>query len=67
MTLNEFIENLQKLQAQGHGDLQVFYRHDPSGDCGTLSTASVAKACMWQCGPYLLEEGEPFISIHAEN
>jgi hypothetical protein len=67
MTLNKFIENLVKLQAQGHGDLEVFYRHGASGDCGPLSSAFVTDEIDDQCGPFDLNEGQEYISIYAGN
>ena len=51
MTLTKFIENLQKLQAEGHGDKEVFYRQGASGDCG----------------PFDLDEGQEYVSIYAGN
>jgi hypothetical protein len=38
MILSKFIIQLQALEAQGHGDSTVFYRHGASGDCGELSS-----------------------------
>ena len=65
MTLNRFIEQLQKLQAEGHGTKQVFYRHGVSGDCGPLSSARVSDEVNDECGPFDLDEGEEYISIYA--
>jgi hypothetical protein len=42
MKLSEFIKQLSALEAQGHGDLVVYYRHGSSGDCGRLSSARLA-------------------------
>jgi len=67
MKLNKFVECLQKLQLEGHGDLEVFYRHGASGDCGKLSTAFVTNHIEDECGPFDLEEGEFYISIYAGN
>ena len=66
MKLNEFVAGLQKLIDQGHGDLQVFYRHGASGDCGELSNAYVADE-VEDTGPFDLEDGEKYISIYAGN
>lgn len=66
MTLDKFIENLQKLQSEGHGQKQVFYRHGASGDCGPLSSAIVDNEVS-ECGPFDLDEGEQYISIYAGN
>jgi hypothetical protein len=66
MTLTKFIENLQKLQAEGHGDKQVFYRHGASGDCGKLSSAYISDEVS-ECGPFDLDEGQEYVSIYAGN
>jgi len=66
MTLDKFIEQLQKLQAQGHGDLEVFYRHGASGDCGQLSSARVTDE-VEDTGPFDLEDGQEYVSIYAGN
>ena len=67
MKLNDFIANLVKLQEQGHGDLEVFYRHGASGDCGLLSSARVTDEIDDQCGPFDLAGHEQYISIYAGN
>lgn len=36
MNLNQHIENCLKLQAEGHGNKEVFYRQSSSGDCGPV-------------------------------
>ena len=66
MKLSIFIQNLQKLEAEGHGDLEVFYRHGASGDCGELSSAFVDDL-VDECGPFDLEDGESYIRIYAGN
>lgn len=66
MTLNKFIENLQKLQAEGHGDKGVFYRHGASGDCGQLSSAYISDEVS-ECGPFDLGDGQEYVSIYAGN
>jgi hypothetical protein len=65
MKLNDFIDNLLKLQAEGHGDKEVFYRHGPSGDCGELSSAHITDEIDFSCGPFDLAEGEEYVSIGA--
>lgn len=65
MTLNKFIQQLQKLQDQGHGDKEVFYRHGSSGDCGKLSSANVTDHIDDCCGPFDIDEGEEYVSIYA--
>lgn len=66
MKLNEFIQNLQKLQTEGHGEKQVFYRHGASGDCGELSSAFIS-TLVDECGPFDIGEGVQYISIYAGN
>lgn len=65
-TLNKFITDLQKLQADGHGEKQVFYRHGSSGDCGNLGSAHVTST-VDECGPFDLGDGEEYVSIYAGN
>lgn len=66
MTLDSFIAQLQKLQAEGHGNKQVFYTHGSSGDTGPLSSAHVTDE-VGECGPFDIEPGEEYISIYAGN
>ena len=68
MKLKDFIANLQKLEAEGHGDKLVFYRHGASGDCGLLSNAYVTDEIDDSTGPFdYVDEGEEYISIYAGN
>lgn len=69
MTLNDFIANLQKLQAEGHGDLEVFYRHGSSGDSGYLSNAFQEEIDGTEEYGELcdMDVGEKYISIYAGN
>jgi len=66
MKLNDFIAQLQVLQELGHGEMQVFYRHGASGDCGELSSACIDDE-VGECGPFDLEDGEKYISVYAGN
>lgn len=66
MTLNKLIENLIRLQEDGHGDKKVLYRHGASGDCGELSFAHVTDE-VDECGPFDLDDGEEYVSIYAGN
>jgi hypothetical protein len=66
MKLKDFIAQLQKLEAQGHGELDVFYRHGASGDCGQLSSAHVTDE-VEDTGPFDLDHGQMYISIYAGN
>ena len=67
MKLKDFIANLQKLEAEGHGDKEVFYRHGASGDCGQLSSAYISDEVDGDCGPFDLDEGQEYVSIYAGN
>ena len=67
MKLKDFIANLQKLEAEGHGDKEVFYRHGASGDCGQLSSAYISDEVDGDCGPFDLDEGQAYVSIYAGN
>ena len=64
-TLNKFIADLQKLQAEGHGEKQVFYRHGASGDCGKLGSARVTGEVDAERGPFDLDDGEQYVSVYA--
>lgn len=66
MRLNDFILQLQHLQEQGYGELELFYRHGSSGDCGELSSAYVTDEVN-ECGPFDLDEGQQYISVYAGN
>ena len=66
MKLSKFIAQLQKLESEGHGDKEVFYRHGASGDCGELSSAFVTDN-VDEYGPFDLEPGEEYVSIYAGN
>lgn len=65
MKLNDFIAQLQNLQAQGHGDLPVYYRHGASGDCGELSSARVTDEIDDESGPFDIDTGDKYVSIYA--
>jgi hypothetical protein len=67
MKLSKFIDQLVKLQSEGHGDKEVFYRHGASGDCGPLSSAFVTDEVSDECGPFDLADGQEYISIYAGN
>jgi hypothetical protein len=67
MTLDKFIQQLQKLQSEGHGDKEVFYRHGASSDCGKLSSARVTDEVDDECGPFDLDDGLEYVSIYAGN
>jgi hypothetical protein len=66
MILSKFIAQLQTLEAQGHGDKYVFYRHGASGDCGELASARISDEVN-DCGPFDLDDGAEYISIYAGN
>lgn len=64
MKLKAFIAQLQKLDDEGHGDKEVFYRHGASGDCGELSSAQITDR-VEDTGPFDLAPGEKYVSIYA--
>lgn len=64
MKLTKFIQMLQKLEAEGHGDKPVLYRHGASGDCGELGSAHITDEEN-ECGPFDLD-GE-YVSVYAGN
>ena len=64
MKLDLFIEHLQKFQAEGHGEKQVYYRVGSSGACGELGNAHVTDM-VDDCGPFDLDAGEEYIEIYA--
>ena len=71
MRLRDFINELLRLEAKDpkNKDLEVFYRHGASGDCGLLSSAHVSDSVN-ECGPFLEDEGIEgpyYISIYAGN
>ena len=63
--LSDFIKQLQALEAAGHGDAPVYYRHGASGDCGPLRTAFVTTEVDDQ-GPFDMK-GAEYISVYAGN
>jgi hypothetical protein len=66
MTLSEYIRDLKYLEDHGFGDLEVFYRHGASGDCGPIGGGHVTSR-VDECGPFDLEEGEKYVSIYVGN
>lgn len=66
MTLNEFIARLQNLRdsTPEAGNMQVYYRHGASGDCGELSNPYVTDDVN-ECGPFDLADREKYVSIYA--
>jgi hypothetical protein len=66
MKLSAFIKQLVELEAQGHGESPVYYRHGASGDCGPLSTPFATDERDDQ-GPFDLKKGESYISVYAGN
>jgi hypothetical protein len=65
MTLSNFITMLQQLEHQGHGALQIYYRHGASGECGELSHAFITDR-VDDTGPFDTD-GAPYVSIYAGN
>lgn len=65
-TLNELIKTLTDLQAKGHGDKQVYYRHGAFGKCGKLSYSFVTSHVS-ENGPFDLDSGEEYVTIEDED
>lgn len=61
MTLDQFIQKLQKLSEAGHGALPVYARHGASGDCSRMGTPHVTDRIDDQ-GPFDVQ-GE-YVSIY---
>jgi len=61
MKLYDFIEALIKLEQQGHAELDVYYRHSSSGDCGGVNSVSITEECDPETGPF--DTTSPYISI----
>jgi len=57
---------LTLLEAEGHGNKTVYYRHGASSDCGLLSSAHITSS-VDDCGPFDLKPGEEYVSIYAGN
>ncbi|RWB08818.1 MAG: hypothetical protein EOQ39_18605 [Mesorhizobium sp.] len=66
MTLQQLINKLLLVAAEGHGDRKVFYRHGASGDCGEVGNAHVTDR-IDECGPFDLDEGEKYVSLYVGN
>lgn len=64
-TLDQFIKNLQKLQAEGHGHRPVYARHGASGETNEVGSARVTDH-VGDCGPFDLED-PLYISIYIGN
>lgn len=67
MKLKDFTAMLLTLEAAGHGDKQVFYRHGASGDCGPLASAKITDEVDEATGPFDLNPNEQYVSIYAGN
>jgi hypothetical protein len=65
MKLSDFIRQLQKLEAEGHGEAEVFYRR-VDRYCGRLSSARATDEQDEQ-GPFDVEPGNTYISVYAGN
>lgn len=66
MTLSEFIKNLQKLEAEGHGEKDVYCRHGSSGACFETGSVHVTNKVS-SLGPFGLAKGEAYVSIYVGN
>lgn len=66
MKLKKLIENLQKLQDQGHGDRRVVACDGASGEYRDVGSAH-ATAEQGDQGPFSVEPGETYISLYVGN
>jgi hypothetical protein len=66
MTLIEHAANINKMIAEGHGNLQIFARHGASGDVNPISYGSVTNR-VDEFGPFDLEDSENYISFYVGN
>ncbi|MCK9369214.1 hypothetical protein M0R04_04685 [Candidatus Dojkabacteria bacterium] len=66
MKLSAFIKTLQKLEAEGHGDLQVFTVEGASGCVSEVGNPSINDE-VGVSGPFDLEDGEKYVSIYVGN
>lgn len=66
MNLSAFIKTLQKLEAEGHGDLQVFTVEGASG-CVSEMGYPMVDDHVGESGPFDLEDGEKYISVYVGN
>lgn len=64
MKVKELIKALQKISAEGHGDLDVIYRHGASGDCGEVGSPNVTNY-LNECGPW--DTDTPYVSLYVGN
>jgi hypothetical protein len=62
MTVSGLLKYLEKIKAAGHGDIQIFYRHSASGDCGPIGTPYVTNR-VDDFGPFDLEGGEVYLAL----
>lgn len=69
MKLGAFIEQLIELRDEqdGNDELEVYYRHGASGDCGPLASAQVTREVDHETGPFDLPPGKEYVSIYAGN
>ena len=65
MKLKELIASMQ-LVLDKHGDLEVFYRHGASGDCGPVGSGIVTDRTDDQ-GPFDLEPKQKYFSLYVGN
>lgn len=67
MTVDKFIGELQKLQREGHGQLEMLAVHGASGAPDPVSYPSVAKADDLEAEILGIEEGGDYVSVYIGN
>lgn len=67
-TLTELISALQKLAAEGHGDLPVYATHGASGASDPVGSPDIQKTTGAELGELCeLDVGTPYVDIYIGN
>lgn len=64
MKVKELMKTLQDIVADGNGDLDVYYRHGASGDCGEVGSPHVTNY-RDESGPWDIDT--PYVSLYVGN
>ena len=68
MTVSEFIKQLQKLEADGHGELELVASHGASGAFDSVGYPSLKYATENDNAMGLdMDAGKPYISVYVGN
>lgn len=68
MKLSDFIRGLQVLEANGHGNLEMFAVHGASGDVNPMGSAWIAAITGdEEYGPFDLDVGTKYVSVYIGN